>query len=135
MRSPRAGRVDGDHPDPLLFLPVEFDELRDDAALAYARRPREPHRERSPGLGVDLRYYPWRLFVFALYLGDHPRQRPPVTREQPFYEPGGVGPFFYAHSVWSSAELASVWYTTQYFSVLWRNLSNCSSVAAGATIS
>src|SRR5215207_186150 len=83
----RARRVDSDHPDPPLFLPVELYELRDDAALADAWRPCETDRKGSTGLGVDLCDYPGRLFVFALYLRDHPRQRPTVARKQTFYEP------------------------------------------------
>src|SRR5215212_4302523 len=82
----RARRIDGDDPDPSVFLPVEFYELRDDAALADARRRGEPYRQGVAGLLGDLRDNFGRLRVLALYLGDNTRQRPPVAREQTFYQ-------------------------------------------------
>src|SRR5688572_8110532 len=82
----RARRIDGDNADAPVLLPVELDELGDDAALANAGRSGESDRKRVACLLVDLRDYSSRLFVLALYLGDHTRQRPPVSREQPFYE-------------------------------------------------
>ena len=82
----RARRIYGDNADPPVLLPVQLYELRDDAALADAGRPREADRKGVAGLLVDLRDYFGRLLVFALYLGDHPRQRPPISREQSLYE-------------------------------------------------
>lgn len=82
----RARRIDRDDAHPLVFLAVEFYELGDDAALADAWRPREANRKGVAGPGVDLRYYLPGLRVLALYLGDHPRQRPLVPREQALNE-------------------------------------------------
>jgi hypothetical protein len=79
----RARGVHRDNPDPPVFLPVELYELGDDAALANAGRSREAYGEGASAFGVDLGDDTRRLGVLAFYLGDDPRQRPPVAGEQP----------------------------------------------------
>ena len=78
-------------------------------------RPREADRHGIAGLRVDLCDYLGRLWVLALYLGDHPRQRPPIAEEKPLDQAAPPPPL--AHSVSSRGGCVSVWKTTQYCSV------------------
>src|ERR671910_925049 len=82
----RAGRVHGDHPNLLVFFAVEFYEPGDDAALSHAGRTGKADGDGLAGVWIELGDHARNLRVLTLDLRDDPRQRPPVTGEQPFYQ-------------------------------------------------